>query len=439
MKSLIYALLLAYLSNGVLSEKFRYDNYTVFRIHMENEEQMKVLKDLQDTDFRFDFWTPPEHPSKLVQVMAGPEDKDDLQKLLTEHNMIAEISMNNVQEFIDKQTIKRYTRNEIGSMTWNAYYSLEDIYAWLDDVVAQYPDVATKVIGGQTYEGREIVGIKISHGPGKKNIFIEGGIHAREWISPPTVCFIIHELLTSPVPENMAAARDFDWHIFPVVNPDGYKFSFESQRFWRKNRRVFSNGIGVDLNRNWNSNWLVHGASTNPSSDIYAGTGPFSEIETRSLSRYMRAIGDQMQMFLTFHSYGQMLLLPFGNTSEPLANYNEAMNIGRRAMGALSVRYGTEYVTGNIVEVLYEATGGTDEWVKEHLHVPIVYCYELRDQLQYGFLLPPEQILPTGLETMDSVVDLIHQMKRFGTMASAGVAGKASMMMLLGIVMEYFL
>ncbi|XP_063622953.1 zinc carboxypeptidase-like [Cydia splendana] len=438
MKLVIYLILLVYLSNSVLSEKLRYDNYTVFKIHIENSEQVKLLRDLQDTDFRFDFWTHPDHPSNFVQVMASPDDRADLQKLLTENNMNAEISMNNVQEFIDKQTVKRYTRNNIGSMTWDAYYSLDDIYAWIDDVVAQFPNVVTKVIGGQTYEGREIVGIKISHGEGKKNIFIEGGIHAREWISPPTVCFIINELLTSPVQEIMDAARDFDWHIFPVTNPDGYVFSFESERFWRKNRRVFSEGIGVDLNRNWNSNWLAHGASTSPSSDVYAGPGPFSEIETRSMARYMREIGDQMEIFLSFHSYGQMLLLPFGNTSEPLANYNEAMNIGRRAMGALSVRYGTEYVTGNIVEVLYEATGGTDEWVKEHLHVPIVYCYELRDRFQYGFLLLPEQILPTGLETMDSVVDIIHQMRRFGAMPSGGMAFKASMMLILGVVMSFF-
>ncbi|XP_063366099.1 zinc carboxypeptidase-like [Cydia amplana] len=438
MKPILYLVLLVYLSNTVLSEKLRYDNYTLFKIHVENVEQVKLLQDLQDTDFRFDFWTHPDHPAKFVQVMAGPEDRADLQKLLTENNMNAEISMNNVQEFIEKQTIKHYSRNNIGSMTWDAYYSLEDIYAWIDDVVAQFPDIATKVIGGQTYEGREIVGIKISHGEGKKNIFIEGGIHAREWISPPTVCFIIHELLTSLDEDTMAAARDFDWHIFPVTNPDGYLYSFESERFWRKNRRVFSGGIGVDLNRNWNSNWLVHGASTDPSSDVYAGPGPFSEIETRSMARYMRSIGDQMEIFLTFHSYGQMLLLPFGNTSEPLANYDEAMNIGRRAMGALSVRYGTEDVTGNIVEVLYEATGGTDEWVKEQLHVPIVYCYELRDRFQYGFLLPPEQILPTGLETMDSVLDIIHQMRRFGTLPSAGMAFEASTVLILGMVMSFF-
>lgn len=53
-------------------------------------------------------------------------------------------------------------------------------------------------------------------------MFIESGIHAREWITPATVCYITAQLLTSNDPETRAAARDFDWYIFPVTNPDGY-------------------------------------------------------------------------------------------------------------------------------------------------------------------------------------------------------------------------
>jgi hypothetical protein len=60
------------------------------------------------------------------------------------------------------------------------------------------------------------------------------------------------------------------------------------------------------------------------------------------------------------------------------------------------------------------ASGTSVDWVKEDLDTPLVYCYELRDRGTYGHLLPPEQILPTSEETMDSLVELIHQGKRFG-------------------------
>lgn len=113
-------------------------------------------------------------------------------------------------------------------MRWDVYYNLEDIYAWLDDMAAAYPNIASIVIGGHSYEGHQIKGLKISHGPGRKVIFIESGIHAREWITPTSVCYMISELLTNNDEETQAAAKDYDWYIFPVTNPDGYIWSHES-------------------------------------------------------------------------------------------------------------------------------------------------------------------------------------------------------------------
>ncbi|KAG7297763.1 hypothetical protein JYU34_018495 [Plutella xylostella] len=399
-------------------EKVRYDNYTVYKIFPNNGKDIEVLSNLQEKDFRYDFWSEAVPGAEFVDIMAAPADKAELEILAKDYGMKIEIVMSNVQDVIDKQKVARYTSRNIKSMGWDAYYNLNDINNWLDDLVATYPRIVTSIIGGSTYEGRQIKGIKISHGSGRKAVFLEGGIHAREWISPATVNFIAHELLTSNETDTVAAARDFDWYIFPVTNPDGYVWTFENERMWRKNRRpVAFNAIGIDLNRNWNNNWLRIGASAQPISDSYAGPGPFSEIETRTLSEYLRGIADQLELYLSFHSYSELLLLPFGNTTVPYANYNDALNIGRRAMGALSVRYGTSYSVGNIAEIIYAATGGSIDWVKDHLKVPLVYCYELRDKGQFGFMLPEDQILPNNQEVMDSVLDLIHQAKRFGYMS----------------------
>lgn len=113
-------------------------------------------------------------------------------------------------------------------MSWDAYYPLNDIEAWMSDMAQAYPLKVTEVVGGTTYEGRQIKGLKISSGSDKKAIFIEAGIHAREWITMSTACYIINELLTSEDNETRIAARDFDWYIFPVTNPDGYVWSHES-------------------------------------------------------------------------------------------------------------------------------------------------------------------------------------------------------------------
>ena len=115
-------------------------------------------------------------------------------------------------------------------MSWDTYYTLSDIESWMLDIAAAYPDIVTPVIGGFTYEGRNIHGLKISHGEGKRIIFIETGIHSREWITPSMACYIINDLLTSEDEETKAAARDFEWYIFPVTNPDGYVWTHESVR-----------------------------------------------------------------------------------------------------------------------------------------------------------------------------------------------------------------
>lgn len=82
---------------------------------------------------------------------------------------------------------------------------------------------------GHSYHNREIKGIILDFHPEKENKLIgmlEGTLHAREWISAATVTFVIKEFLNSTDPEIRALAEGFEWHIFPVVNPDGYSYTF---------------------------------------------------------------------------------------------------------------------------------------------------------------------------------------------------------------------
>ncbi|XP_045502737.1 zinc carboxypeptidase-like [Colias croceus] len=421
----MYRYLFIILTYTLVSAKFRFDNYTLYKIIPENEKHIQILQDILEYDQRYDFWTYPAPGAKFVNIMSSPENKADLENTFNSNDIKFSISMTNVQEVIDKETVGRYTRSNLRSMRWDTYYNLRQINDWLDDIVSRYSNAASIIVGGESFEGRPIRGVKISHGSGRRAIFIESGIHAREWITMATTNYIIDQLLRSNDPEVQAAARDYDWYIFPVTNPDGYVWSHEEFRMWRKNRRPIGSQFGVDLNRNWNSNWLLHGSSTNPATDNYAGPGPFSEPESRTLSEYIRSLSGQIDLYLSMHSFSELLLLPFGNSTQQYANYQDAISIGRRAMGALSVRYGTQYTTGNIAEAIYLATGGSIDWVKSALNIPLVYCYEFRDKGQYGFLLPANQIRPNSEEVLDSLLEMIHQAKRFGYM-NGSASGSAS-------------
>ena len=54
------------------------------------------------------------------------------------------------------------------------------------------------------------------------------------------------------------------------------------------------------------------------------------------------------------------------------------------------------------------------DWVKGVHKTPITYTYELRDTGRYGFLLPPDQIIPTAEETFDSIIVILNEGKKYG-------------------------
>lgn len=63
-------------------------------------------------------------------------------------------------------------------------------------------------------------------------IFVDGGMHAREWISPATIMYLTHRLLEDQAdkPSTEGMTDKIDWYIFPVINPDGYEYSWNSVR-----------------------------------------------------------------------------------------------------------------------------------------------------------------------------------------------------------------
>lgn len=162
----------------------------------------------------------------------------------------------NFQAQIDAQesTIKP-ANSTAKDMDWDHYFHLQTIHAWLEDLAVRYKNIVTVIELGQSYEGLPLKGIKLSHKKNNTAVFIEGGIHAREWISPATTTFILNQLLTSTDAQVQDIAQNFDWFFFPVINPDGYRNTFEEDRMWRKTRQPVGLCRGTDLNRNWNVHW----------------------------------------------------------------------------------------------------------------------------------------------------------------------------------------
>ncbi|XP_076649854.1 uncharacterized protein LOC143357326 [Halictus rubicundus] len=391
-------------------EVVRYDGYRLYKIFVPDTSGLEALKKIQDDD-GYNFWGQP-RVNDTTNVMMSPKKLEEFMSLVNATQLDPELMMDDVQRYIDDENPRRNTR---GVFDWFGYHRLDVIYRWLDSLVAQHPEIVKPLTGGHSYEGRSIRGVKLSFKEGNPGVFIEGGIHAREWISPAVVTYILNELILSDDPRVRYMAESYDWYIFPVFNPDGYEYTHTRNRLWRKTRRPSGRGCyGADPNRNWNFHWAEGGTSSNPCSEIYPGNKPFSEIETKTMSEYIGNIHDKIFSYIAFHSYSQLLLIPYGHTNKRVENYADLFQIGNYSINALSKRYGTRYKVGNIVDVIYVASGGSMDWVRGTYKIPVTFTYELRDTGRYGFILPADQILPTAEETLDSLVAMFQEASKLG-------------------------
>jgi len=245
----------------------------------------------------------------------------------------------------------------------------------------------------------------------KKAVWWDGGIHAREWISPATVINIAHALLQNYSHDATIThlVDQFDYYILPVFNVDGYAYTWTNDRLWRKTRSPTSspNCFGADPNRNWDYKWCEGGASHDPCDDTFCGGKPFSEVETTQVSQFIGAHKDTIVHYINFHSYSQLWMTPWGYSTTRPKDFKLQDDGSIQAVTALHAVFGTRYAHGNIGQAIYIASGNTVDWTYGTANVTFSYAVELRDTGEYGFLLPESQIIPTGQETLAAEIALL--------------------------------
>ncbi|XP_014667694.1 PREDICTED: carboxypeptidase B-like [Priapulus caudatus] len=328
-----------------------------------------------------------------------------------------EVMIDDVQRLIDTQAKgAEAKRNSVQSENYNLtiYHRHKEIEDWIRSMAAEYPDIASIHNIGTSLFGRPMNVIKISKPNGRRKpiVWMDSGIHAREWISPATNQYFIHQLLTKYAEDSQVQnfVDQIEWHILPVVNPDGYEYSHTHNRMWRKSRSGPIDGCyGVDPNRNYDFKWMEIGASSSSCMENFAGPTPESEIETRNLRDYVLPLAKDMKAFITIHSYSQLFLTPWGHTTELPSDNDDVHGLGVKATNALTAVHGTEYEVGSDANILYMTSGTSRDWAKGVAKVKYTYTVELRDTGEYGFLLPEEQIEPTSEETWEAIKVIASQ------------------------------
>ena len=329
------------------------------------------------------------------------------------------------------------------------YQPLSVIHPWMRLLASLFTTHVRIINIGTSYEGREILALRVGNHPtnseerpqARKTILITGGLHAREWVSTSTVNFLAYSLITGygKSSEITHLLQLFDFIFVPTTNPDGYVYTWETDRLWRKNRQHTPSRFchGLDLDRAFAYHWAGASTSGNPCSESYAGESAFEALEARALADWARneTVHNNVEFvgLLDLHSYSEQILYPYSYScdAEP-ANVENLEELATGLAKAIRVNSGLSFQVrqaceGNVgfsaererekdsgeegeaekrpVKALFELGGGSAlDWFYHELHVHYAYQVKLRDRGSYGFLLPREYIVPSGKEMLDAVL-----------------------------------
>ncbi len=285
-----------------------------------------------------------------------------------------------VRQFAAAQAAGGYT-------VWRSYDEPGGIRDQMYAIARDNPQIAKLVKVGTTHQGREILALKLTQGArGKRDgsrpsVLYSATQHAREWIATE----VTRRLMTDYVAKWRAKDRSVrkllrtsELWFMPVLNPDGYQYTFDTERLWRKNLRdnngdgQISVGDGVDPNRNYPSHWGYdnEGSSPIPSSETYRGPSAASEPETQAMIRlFDRA---KFEFMVNYHSNGRWLLYNDGwqigtPTADDPIYYALSGNLDNPAIEDFHPGLSSDvlYVTNGEIDGYAQEEDGTLAWTPE--------------------------------------------------------------------------
>jgi Zinc carboxypeptidase/Immune inhibitor A-like, MAM domain len=234
------------------------------------------------------------------------------------------------------QTQRAALQQANGFTVWRSYDEPGGIRDEMYELARRNPQLLKLEVLGTTPEGREYIALKMTQSArevpdgSRPAVLYVATHHAREWISTEVARRLLHWYI------DRWRANDKDikellknvelWFVL-VHNPDGYQYTFDVERLWRKNLRdndengIITTNDGVDLNRNYDEHWNydAEGSSSLFPSETYRGPAPESEPETRALVSLFDRV--PFRFAISYHSFGQLLLYPQGwQTLTPTAD-----------------------------------------------------------------------------------------------------------------------
>jgi carboxypeptidase A2 len=393
-----------------LGARTTFHDHKVVRIPVQSLDDLDYFTELFLSKNTFDFCIENFEFVHSVDIRVTPEQWTWFSYELKKRSIVSFVIIDNVQELYEQQLAGTVgvKPTRLGEIDYASYHTYDEIIDWLNELPLAYPDLVTLVPIGESYQGREILAVKITSQDtsNKPKVWFDGGLHAREWISTATVVYILGHLLEDYGTDTIVTALvdGLEIYVLPVFNPDGYVYSWTTNRMWRKTRQpnTGSSCIGTDPNRNWEFQWGGAGVSRDPCNDAYLGNSPFSQIEVLQVAHYIR--DNDFSGYINFHAYSQLWMGPWGYSAILPPDINLQNSVASKCANAIYDVHGVTYRYGPIATTIYLASGSSVDYTYAVGHVLYSFAVELRDTGAYGFLLPANQIVPSGEETFNAVI-----------------------------------
>lgn len=391
------------------SARVSYDDHFVIRCNPDTRDKLDVLHNLESRlDLNLDIWQEARSVNRPVDIMVSKDKHPLLEEVLKTHDIGCKTMVSDVESAIsnERRAVKKT------DSFFDAYHNWTDVHAFIDGLAEEFPSLAKTSTIGNTYEGKpqKIITMSTNPGAGKPALWFDGGLHAREWIAVATVSYIADTLLRGYGSNtNSTYLLDtFDVIICPILNVDGYAYTWDEDRMWRKTRspNEHSRCDGTDPNRNWAFHWGEAGTSPQPCSDSYEGASAASEVEVQNVQSYLVEHKDSLVGYVNFHSYSQEWMSPWGYTDELPEDYPTQNALSKAVTESIYSVHQKEYIYGPIATTIYPASGSSADFTYGVCGIVYSYGVELRDTGEFGFLLPAEEIVPSGEEIWAGVVTM---------------------------------
>ncbi|KOG66321.1 carboxypeptidase [Streptomyces griseoflavus] len=273
---------------------------------------------------------------------------------------------------------------------YGKYHNYAEATAEINALVAKYPAILSKRVIGKSYEGRDILALKLSKNVAQDEqepeVLFTAHQHAREHLTVEMALYLLNDYTSKygsdPRVTKMLDSREI-W-IIPDVNPDGgaYDIASGSFRSWRKNRQPNSGSanVGTDLNRNWDFKWgCCGGSSGSTGSETYRGPSAASAPEVKVVSNFVRGrvVGgiQQIKTAIDFHTYSELVLWPYGYTYNDTAPGMTQDDRDAFAAVGKSMAASNGYTPEQSSD-LYITDGSIDDWLWGNQKI-FAYTFEM--------------------------------------------------------------